>query len=62
MQTVTWIMFAVVAIGLIFDYTNGFHDSANAIATSIGTRALRPNTALAMAAVLNVVGGIIFET
>jgi PiT family inorganic phosphate transporter len=62
MQTVSWVLFAVVAVGLIFDYTNGFHDSANAIATSIGTRALSPTVALAMAATLNVVGGIIFET
>jgi PiT family inorganic phosphate transporter len=62
MSTVSWVLFAVVAVGLVFDYTNGFHDSANAIATSIGTRALSPTVALAMAATLNVVGGIIFET
>jgi PiT family inorganic phosphate transporter len=62
MSTVTWILYAVVLIGLIFDYTNGFHDSANAIATSIGTRALRPTVALAMAATLNVVGGLIYPT
>ena len=34
MQTMTWILFGVVTLGLIFDFTNGFHDSANAIATS----------------------------
>jgi PiT family inorganic phosphate transporter len=61
-MTITWILVAVVIVALAFDYTNGFHDAANAIATSIGTRALTPTTALAMAAVLNVVGGIVYET
>jgi PiT family inorganic phosphate transporter len=56
------LLIAVVVIALVFDYTNGFHDAANAIATSIGTRALTPTTALAMAAVLNVLGGLIYET
>ncbi|MBC9227199.1 inorganic phosphate transporter [Aeromicrobium sp. 636] len=46
----------VVVIALVFDYTNGFHDAANAIATSVSTRALTPRVALAMAAVLNFVG------
>jgi PiT family inorganic phosphate transporter len=55
------LLIAVVVIALIFDYTNGFHDAANAIATSIGTRALTPRVALAMAAVLNVLGGILYE-
>src|SRR3954447_5440531 len=41
---------------LAFDYTNGFHDAANAIATSVSTRALTPRVALAMAAVGNFVG------
>ena len=53
------ILVAVVAIALIFDYTNGFHDAANAVATSISTRAVPPNVALAGAAVLNVVGAMI---
>jgi PiT family inorganic phosphate transporter len=47
---------AVIAIALIFDYTNGFHDAANAIATSVSTRALTPRWALALAAVGNFVG------
>jgi PiT family inorganic phosphate transporter len=59
---VSLLLIAVVVIALIFDYTNGFHDAANAIATSIGTRALSPTTALAMAAVLNIFGGLIYET
>jgi PiT family inorganic phosphate transporter len=58
----TWVLIAVVTVALIFDFTNGFHDAANAIATSIGTRALRPATALTMAAVLNIVGGVIYPT
>ena len=49
----------VVAIALGFDYTNGFHDAANAIATSVSTRALAPRTALIMAAVMNLVGAFL---
>jgi PiT family inorganic phosphate transporter len=45
----------VIAVALAFDYTNGFHDAANAIATSVSTRALAPRTALLMAAVMNLV-------
>ncbi|MBL7254583.1 inorganic phosphate transporter [Paractinoplanes lichenicola] len=47
---------AVIIAAMAFDYTNGFHDAANAIATSISTRALTPRVALAMAAVGNFVG------
>ena len=50
------IVVAVVVVALAFDYTNGFHDAANAIATSVSTRALTPRVALAMAAVGNFVG------
>jgi len=46
----------VIAVALVFDYTNGFHDAANAIATSVSTRALTPRIALGMAAVGNFVG------
>ncbi len=46
----------VIAIALAFDYTNGFHDAANAIATSVSTRALTPRVALVMAAVMNLLG------
>jgi PiT family inorganic phosphate transporter len=49
----------VVAVALTFDYTNGFHDAANAIATSISTRALTPRVALGMAAVFNLVGALL---
>jgi PiT family inorganic phosphate transporter len=46
----------VVLVALAFDFTNGFHDSANAIATSVSTRALSPRLALLMAALLNMAG------
>jgi PiT family inorganic phosphate transporter len=49
----------VVLVALGFGYTNGFHDAANAIATSISTRALTPRVALAMAAVMNFIGAFL---
>jgi PiT family inorganic phosphate transporter len=53
------IVIAVVVIALAFDYTNGFHDAANAIATSVSTRALTPRIALTLAAVMNFVGAFL---
>ncbi len=53
------IIIAVVVVALAFDYTNGFHDAANAIATSVSTRALTPRVALALAAVMNFVGAFL---
>src|SRR6476659_1497648 len=53
------IVIAVVVVALVFDYTNGFHDAANAIATSISTRALTPKVALMLAAVMNFVGALL---
>ncbi len=53
------IIIAVVGVALVFDYTNGFHDAANAIATSVSTGALTPRVALAMAAVMNFVGAFL---
>ena len=52
-------LIAVVVIALAFDYTNGFHDAANAIATAVSTRALTPRTALILAAVANMVGALV---
>jgi PiT family inorganic phosphate transporter len=46
----------VVAIALAFDFTNGFHDTANAVATSVSTRALSPRKAVLIAAVMNFLG------
>ncbi|MDO9454983.1 inorganic phosphate transporter [Nocardioides sp.] len=53
------IVIAVVVIALAFDYTNGFHDAANAIATSVSTRALTPRVALILAAIMNFVGALL---
>jgi PiT family inorganic phosphate transporter len=47
---------AVIAVALFFDFTNGFHDTANAIATSVSTRALSPRVAVLIASILNFVG------
>jgi len=51
----------IIVVALIFDYTNGFHDAANAIATTIETKALKPKQALFVAAVGNLVGAFISE-
>src|SRR5918911_5675801 len=48
----------IVLAGLAFDFINGFHDTANAIATSVATRVLSPLQAVSMAGVLNVVGAL----
>ena len=53
------IVIAVVVVALAFDYTNGFHDAANAIATSVSTRALTPRVALTLAAVMNFIGALL---
>lgn len=49
----------VVGLALAFEFTNGFHDTTNAIATSVSTRALPPRVALAMAALLNLAGALV---
>lgn len=56
MDSLLLAVIAVIAVAMIFDYTNGFHDAANAIATSVSTRALTPRVALGMAAVGNFIG------
>ncbi|RDI23919.1 inorganic phosphate transporter [Lentzea flaviverrucosa] len=53
------VVIIVVITALIFDFTNGFHDTANAMATSIATGALKPRTAVALSAVLNLVGAFL---
>jgi PiT family inorganic phosphate transporter len=50
---------AVVVVALFFDFTNGFHDAANAIATSVSTKALSPRVAVLLAAILNFIGAFI---
>jgi len=55
-----WLIVAlVVALALFFDFTNGFHDTANAMATPIATGALKPKVAVAIAAILNLVGAFL---
>jgi PiT family inorganic phosphate transporter len=49
----------VVAVALLFDFTNGFHDTANAVATSVSTHALSPRAAVALAAAMNFAGALI---
>ncbi|MFI6491497.1 anion permease [Streptomyces sp. NPDC050564] len=55
----TFALIVTIGVALGFTYTNGFHDSANAIATSVSTRALTPRAALAMAAVMNLAGAFL---
>jgi len=55
----TLLLVVTIAVALFFDFTNGFHDTANAIGTTIGTRALPPRVAVGFSAVLNLVGAII---
>jgi PiT family inorganic phosphate transporter len=54
-----FLLIAVVVMALFFDFTNGFHDAANAIATAVSTRALSPRTAVLMSAVLNFAGAFV---
>ena len=54
-----WLIWAVVLLAVLFDYVNGFHDTANAIATSVSTRAITPRHAIIMAATLNFAGAMI---
>ena len=56
-QLLTLVLVVIVALG--FDFTNGFHDTGNSMATSIATGALKPKTAVALAAVLNLVGAFL---
>ena len=59
MDQVTLVVAAVVALALFFDFTNGFHDTANAMATPIATGALKPRVAVGIAAVMNLVGAFL---
>jgi PiT family inorganic phosphate transporter len=57
-EGVTLLLITVLALAVLFDYVNGFHDTANAIATSVSTRALRPDHAILMSATANFVGAL----
>ncbi|MFI8179954.1 inorganic phosphate transporter [Actinacidiphila glaucinigra] len=59
MEHITLLIGIVIITALVFDFTNGFHDTANAMATTISTGALKPKTAVAMSAVLNLVGAFL---
>ncbi|NAZ86308.1 hypothetical protein GTR00_09395 [Kineococcus sp. T90] len=59
MDTPTVILALVVVVALSFDFTDGFHDTANAMATSIATHALPPTAAVALPGVLNLVGAFL---
>ena len=61
MTTTQVIVGLIILVALIFDYTNGFHDAANAIATSVATKALRARTALLIAALGNLIGAFLSE-
>ena len=58
MPDLHFLIFTVIVLALVFDFINGFHDTANAIATSVSTRAISPNDAILMAAVLNFLGAM----
>ena len=55
-------LIAIFALAVSFDYINGFHDTANAIATSVATRALKPEYAILLSATANFVGALVFGT
>src|SRR6478735_5375712 len=59
MSTTLFVVSLVIVTALFFDFTNGFHDSANAMATSVATGALQPKTAVLIAAILNVAGAFL---
>jgi len=59
MPETTILLWVTIGIAIVFDFTNGFHDTANAIATSISTRALSPQAAVGLAAVFNLVGAVV---
>ena len=56
MDTLTLMLIAVIVLAVFFDYINGFHDTANSIATSVATRALQPRVAIVMATAFNFIG------
>ncbi|HQR26323.1 MAG TPA: inorganic phosphate transporter [Nocardioides sp.] len=59
MTAALFILLCVIGTALLFDFTNGFHDTANAVASSIATGALAPKAAVALAAVMNLIGAFL---
>ncbi len=62
MEATTALVVFIIIVALVFDYTNGFHDAANSIATVVSTRVLSPGVAVAMAAFFNFVAFLVFGT
>jgi PiT family inorganic phosphate transporter len=60
-ESTLFLVALIVVVALVFDYTNGFHDAANAIATSVATKAMRVQTALLVAAFGNLIGAFLSE-
>src|SRR5690625_7541658 len=60
MNTLLLITIIIILLAVIFDFINGFHDTANAIATSVSTKALQPRHAIILASVMNFVGAMTF--
>ena len=52
------LIFTVILVALVFEYINGFHDTANSIATVVSTKVLTPRQAVAMAAATNLIGAM----
>ena len=61
-QSTILALIGIFALAVAFDYINGFHDTANAIATSVSTRALKPERAILLSAAANFVGALVFGT
>ena len=60
MQVALWVIIFLVALALVFDFMNGFHDAANSIATVVSTGVLRPGQAVVFAAFFNFIAIFIF--
>ena len=58
-MSITILLVLIIVVALFFDFTNGFHDTANAMATSIATGALKPKVAVALAGILNLIGAFL---
>ena len=59
MRETAILLWVTIGVAIVFDFTNGFHDTANAIATSISTRAMSPQAAIGLAAVFNLIGAVV---
>src|SRR5437763_4951832 len=61
MQAALWVVILLVAVALLFDFMNGFHDAANSIATVVSTGVLKPQQAVVFASFFNVVAIAVFQ-